>query len=172
MVKAAVAYGAANAADRPAQVALAWDKLAVAIGVEILKIVPGLVSTEVDARLSFDKDATVAKARQLIKMYEEAGVARERVLIKIASTWEGIKAAEQLEQEGIHCNLTLVFSICWTNNFLMMTITKMKVLNCLASQHLLTALLVCTSRRVCRSQGDADLPVCWSYSRLVQEKHG
>src|SRR4029453_9672918 len=77
---------------------------------EILKIVPGRVSTEVDAGLSFDTDGTVAKARKLIGMYQEAGIERDRILIKIASTWEGIRAAEQLEREGIHCNLTLLFS--------------------------------------------------------------
>jgi transaldolase len=86
------------------------DKLLVSFGCEILKIVPGRVSTEVDAGLSFDIDGTVGKARRLIGLYETAGVGRERVLIKIASTWEGIRAAEQLEREGIHCNLTLLFS--------------------------------------------------------------
>lgn len=88
----------------------ACDKLAVAIGCEILNIVPGLVSTEVDARLSFDSAATVAKARKLIQMYADAGIGRDRILIKIASTWEGIQAARTLEQEGIHCNLTLLFN--------------------------------------------------------------
>jgi transaldolase len=86
------------------------DRLFIDFGCEILKIVPGRVSTEVDAGLSFDTDGTVAKARKLIGMYKEAGIARDRVLIKIASTWEGIRAAEQLEREGIHCNLTLLFS--------------------------------------------------------------
>jgi transaldolase len=79
-------------------------------GIEILKIVPGRVSTEVDARLSFDTEGTISKARKLIGMYEEAGISRERILIKIAATWEGIRAAEVLEKEGIHCNLTLLFS--------------------------------------------------------------
>ena len=92
------------------QVALAMDRVAVNFGIEILKIVPGVVSTEVDARISFDKQATLAKARELIAMYEELGVSRERVLVKIAATWEGISAAEELEREGIHCNLTLLFS--------------------------------------------------------------
>lgn len=92
-------------------VSLAFDRLAVAFGIEILKIIPGRVSTEVDARLSYDTEATIAKARTLIAHYEAAGIDRERVLIKIASTWEGIKAAEVLEQEGIHCNLTLLFGI-------------------------------------------------------------
>lgn len=86
------------------------DGLLVLFGSEILKIVPGRVSTEVDARLSFDTAGTVAKAREIIARYERAGIGRERVLIKIASTWEGIKAAEQLEREGIRCNLTLLFS--------------------------------------------------------------
>jgi transaldolase len=86
------------------------DRLLVNFGCEILKIVPGRVSTEVDARLSFDTEGTLAKARKLIGLYDSAGVDRERVLIKIASTWEGIRAAERLEREGIHCNLTLLFS--------------------------------------------------------------
>ena len=88
------------------------DRLLIAFGVEILKYVPGRVSTEIDAALSFDLEATVAKGRELIALYEAAGVPRERVLIKIASTWEGIRAAEILEREGIHCNLTLLFSLC------------------------------------------------------------
>jgi transaldolase len=87
------------------------DNVLIAFGLEILKIVPGRVSTEVDARLSFDVDGTLLKARHLIAMYEKAGISRDRVLIKIASTWEGIKAAERLEREGIHCNLTLLFSL-------------------------------------------------------------
>ena len=88
----------------------ACDKLAVMIGCEILTMVPGVVSTEVDARLSFNREKTIAKARKLIQMYADAGVDRSRILIKIASTWEGIQAARQLEEEGIHCNLTLLFS--------------------------------------------------------------
>lgn len=87
------------------------DRLLVAFGLEILQIVPGRVSTETDARLSFDVDGTIAKARRLIELYERQGVDRERVLIKIASTWEGLCAARQLEREGIHCNLTLLFSL-------------------------------------------------------------
>ena len=86
------------------------DRLAVNFGREILKIVPGRVSTEVDARLSFDTQSTIAKARELIGLYETAGIARERILIKVGSTWEGIRAAAELEREGIHCNLTLLFS--------------------------------------------------------------
>jgi transaldolase len=86
------------------------DRLLVIFGLEILKIVPGRVSSEVDARLSFDREGTLAKAREIIALYEKAGIPRDRVLIKIASTWEGIKAAETLEKEGIHCNLTLLFS--------------------------------------------------------------
>ena len=86
------------------------DRLAVNFGREILKIVPGRVSTEVDARLSFDTAGTVAKARELIGLYETAGIERERILIKVGSTWEGIRAAADLEREGIHCNLTLLFS--------------------------------------------------------------
>ena len=88
----------------------ACDRLAVAIGGEILKLVPGRVSTEVDARLSFDTEATIAKAHKLVQLYADAGIGTERLLIKVASTWEGIRAAEQLEREGIHCNLTLLFS--------------------------------------------------------------
>ena len=88
----------------------AVDNFGVEIGCEILKIIPGRVSTEVDARLSFDTQATIDKARKLIALYQERGIGKERILIKIASTWEGIKAAEQLEKEGIHCNLTLLFS--------------------------------------------------------------
>jgi len=87
----------------------ALDEISVIFGREILKIVPGRVSTEVDARLSYDTAATITKARKLIGLYEQAGISRDRVLIKIAYTWEGIRAAEQLEQEGIHCNLTLLF---------------------------------------------------------------
>lgn len=86
------------------------DRFAVEIGKEILKIIPGRISTEVDARLSFDTQATLERARKLIALYEESGIARDRILIKIASTWEGIQAARQLEQEGINCNLTLLFS--------------------------------------------------------------
>jgi len=86
------------------------DHLFVSFGCEILKVIPGRVSTEVDASLSFDTEATIAKARKLISLYEKAGVSRERILIKVASTWEGIRAASRLEQEGIHCNLTLLFS--------------------------------------------------------------
>jgi transaldolase len=87
------------------------DHILVNFGLEILKIVPGRVSTETDARLSFDKEGSIAKGRQLIALYEKNGISRDRVLIKIASTWEGIKAAEVLEKEGIHCNLTLLFSL-------------------------------------------------------------
>ncbi|HJY05704.1 MAG TPA: transaldolase [Bryobacteraceae bacterium] len=90
---------------------LAFDRLAVAFGKRILQIVPKRVSTEVDARLSYDTQATIAKARDLIGQYEKAGISRERILIKIASTWEGIRAAEILEKEGIHCNLTLLFGL-------------------------------------------------------------
>jgi transaldolase len=87
------------------------DQLLISFGLKILEIVPGRVSTETDARLSFDTDATVAKGRQLIALYEAAGISRERILIKIASTWEGIRAAEILEKDGIRCNMTLLFSL-------------------------------------------------------------
>ncbi len=89
---------------------LACDHFAVSVGQEILKVIPGRISTEVDARLSFDSDTTLRRAERLIGLYEQAGIGRERVLIKIASTWEGIRAAEQLEKAGIQCNLTLLFS--------------------------------------------------------------
>ncbi len=104
-------FAQANSNNSETQLSVCMDKLTVNFGLEILKIVPGRVSTEVDARLSFDTPATIEKARELIQMYENAGVSRERILIKIASTWEGIQAAEVLEQEGIHCNLTLLFSL-------------------------------------------------------------
>ncbi|WP_348267526.1 transaldolase [Edaphobacter paludis] len=91
--------------------ALAFKNLAVAFGLKILEIVPGRVSTEVDARLSYDTEKSIATAREIIAQYEKAGVSRERVLIKLASTWEGIKAAEILEKEGIHCNMTLLFGL-------------------------------------------------------------
>jgi transaldolase len=88
------------------------DQVLVRFGLEILKIVPGRVSTEVDARLSFDRRATIERARRIIDLYAKAGIGRERVLIKVASTWEGIQAAAELEREGIHCNLTLLFAFC------------------------------------------------------------
>ncbi|RFP99840.1 transaldolase [Pseudomonas putida] len=97
-------------ADAKGNVDLACDKFAVAVGSGILRVIPGRISTEVDARLSFDEPALLAKARKLIELYEAAGVGRERVLIKLASTWEGIRAAEKLEKEGIQTNLTLLFS--------------------------------------------------------------
>src|ERR1700722_2589703 len=99
-----------NASDKDVA-ALAFKSLAVAFGKKILQIVPGRVSTEVDARLSYDTEKTMEQARDIIQQYDAAGIGRERVLIKIASTWEGIKAAEKLEQEGIHCNLTLLFGL-------------------------------------------------------------
>lgn len=109
VLAAAVAYAKSNASTADAQLSLASDKFAVDIGTAISKLVPGRVSTEVDARLSFDTDATIAKARQLVALYKENGISTDRILIKIASTWEGIQAARQLEQEGIQCNLTLLF---------------------------------------------------------------
>ncbi len=90
---------------------LAFKRLAVAFGQKILAIIPGRVSTEVDARLSYDKDASMQQAREIIKQYDKAGISRDRVLIKLASTWEGIQAAHQLETEGIHCNMTLLFGM-------------------------------------------------------------
>ena len=110
LIDEAVAYAKAQSADKTQQLIDAEDKLAVNIGLEILKIVPGRISTEVDARLSYDTQATVEKARKLIALYNAAGVSNDRILIKIASTWQGIRAAEILEKEGINCNLTLLFS--------------------------------------------------------------
>jgi transaldolase len=100
----------AGGGDEKQQAEAFMDRLFVSFGREILKHVPGRVSTEVDAGLSFNREGTLAKARHLIELYDKEGISRERVLIKVASTWEGIKAAEQLEREGIHCNLTLLFS--------------------------------------------------------------
>ena len=105
----AVNWAAAQSGDSKQQLSDAGDKFAVAIGQEILSIIPGRVSTEVDARLSFDTQATIDKAHKMIDLYEQSGISRERILIKMASTWEGIKAAEQLEKDGINCNLTLLF---------------------------------------------------------------
>ena len=110
LIDEAVAYAKAQSADKAQQLIDAEDKLAVNIGLEILKIVPGRISTEVDARLSYDTQATVEKARKFIALYNAAGISNDRILIKIASTWQGIRAAEILEKEGINCNLTLLFS--------------------------------------------------------------
>ncbi|GAB6261173.1 transaldolase [Photobacterium sp. R1] len=110
LIDDAIAYAKAQSNDKAQQIEDAGDKLAVNIGKEILNVVPGRISTEVDARLSYDTEASVAKARKLIKMYNDAGISNERILIKLASTWEGIRAAEVLEKEGINCNLTLLFS--------------------------------------------------------------
>lgn len=109
-IEQAVAWAKEQSSDKAQQIEDASDKLAVLIGKEISAVIPGRISTEVDARLSFDTQASVSKAKKLIKLYEDAGISKDRVLIKLASTWEGIKAAEQLEQEGIQCNLTLLFS--------------------------------------------------------------
>lgn len=105
----AISWAKSQSNDRGRQVRDAMDKLAVGVGLEVLKYIPGRISTEVDARLSFDTGATLDKARKLIGLYREAGVDNSHVLIKIASTWEGIRAAEVLEREGISCNLTLMF---------------------------------------------------------------
>lgn len=110
LIDEAVVYGKSKSSNADEQLDWALDKLLVNFGSEILKIVPGRVSTEVDARLSFDKEATIAKAQRIISLYKEAGVSKDRVLIKIASTWEGIQAAKELEEKyQIHCNLTLLF---------------------------------------------------------------
>lgn len=110
MLDAAIDAALKQGGTEQEQLGYATDLLAVMAGEKILKLIPGVVSTEVDARLSFDKDATLSKARRLIELYDQRGIDPGRVLIKIAATWEGIKAAEQLEKEGIHCNLTLLFS--------------------------------------------------------------
>jgi transaldolase len=110
LIDEAIAYAKSHSSDADQQVADTCDRLAVNIGKEILNVIPGRISTEVDARLSYDTDASVAKARKLISMYNEAGISNDRILIKLASTWEGIRAAEILEKEGINCNLTLLFS--------------------------------------------------------------
>jgi len=110
LLNEAVAWAKEQSSSSDQQVIDAADKLSVLIGLEILKTVPGRISTEVDSRLSFDTDASIAKAHKLMAMYKEAGISNDRILIKLASTWEGIKAAEQLEKSGINCNLTLLFS--------------------------------------------------------------
>jgi len=111
LVDEAIKYGNQHGKDEKSRLSITMDKLSVTFGKEITKIIPGLVSTEVDARLSFDTDATYRKAIQIINMYKEVGVPKERILIKIASTWEGCQAAKRLEQEGIHVNMTLLFSM-------------------------------------------------------------
>ncbi|XOV79018.1 MAG: transaldolase [Aestuariibacter sp.] len=110
LVLEAIEWAKGQSDDKQQQLIDAGDKLSVYFGREILDIVPGRVSTEVDARLSFDKAGTIKKAHRLIELYQAAGIEKERILIKIASTWEGIQAAEELEKEGINCNLTLLFS--------------------------------------------------------------
>jgi transaldolase len=109
LIEDAIAYAKKQGGSKEQQIENAADKLAVSIGLEIQKHIPGRISTEVDARLSFDIDAMVAKGRKIIQLYKDAGVDKSRVLIKLASTWEGIKAGEILEKEGINCNLTLLF---------------------------------------------------------------
>ncbi|CCK10540.1 Transaldolase [Cronobacter sakazakii 680] len=110
LIDDAVTWAKSQSSDRAQQVVDATDKLAVNIGLEILKLIPGRISTEVDARLSYDTEGSIAKAKRLIKLYNDAGISNDRILIKLASTWQGIRAAEQLEKEGINCNLTLLFS--------------------------------------------------------------
>ncbi|ATA26629.1 transaldolase [Brenneria goodwinii] len=110
LIDEAIAWARDQSDSREQQVIDASDKLAVNIGLEILKLIPGRISTEVDARLSYDTEASVAKAKRLIKLYNDAGISNDRILIKLASTWQGIRAAEQLEKDGINCNLTLLFS--------------------------------------------------------------
>lgn len=109
LVEDALSWAKKQGSDKDQQVLDAMDKLSVDVGLEVLQFIPGRISTEVDARLSFDREATLARARKLIGLYNEAGISNDRVFIKIASTWEGIKVAEILEREGINCNLTLMF---------------------------------------------------------------
>jgi transaldolase len=109
LVDEAVDYGKRRSDNSAEQSRLMMDKLAVSVGVRILDLVPGRVSTEVDARLSFDTEATITRAMQIMGLYDAAGIGKDRILIKIAATWEGIRAADLLEREGIHCNLTLMF---------------------------------------------------------------
>jgi len=111
LIDEAVTFANKATSDQSEKLQIAFEKLFIGFGLEILKIVPGRVSIEVDARLSFDTEKSVKKARELIMMFQKAGIGRERILIKLASTWEGIKAAEILAKEGIHCNLTLLFSL-------------------------------------------------------------
>ncbi len=111
LIDEAIAWARSRSDDLTQQVADAADKLAVNIGLEILTVIPGRISTEVDARLSYDTDASLVKARRLIKLYNDAGITNDRILIKLASTWQGIRAAEQLEKQGINCNMTLLFSM-------------------------------------------------------------
>lgn len=110
LIDDAINWAKSQSQDLAQQIEDAGDKLAVNIGVEILKTIPGRISTEVDARLSFDQQGSIAKAHKLVRLYQEAGIDKSRILIKLASTWEGICAARELEQEGINCNLTLLFS--------------------------------------------------------------
>ena len=109
-MKEAIAWGRAQQGDRDAVVSSVADRLAISVGAALSALVPGRVSTEVDADLSFDTEGSIAKAHQIIKAYEERGISRDRILIKLASTWEGIRAAERLQKDGIDCNLTLLFS--------------------------------------------------------------
>ncbi len=111
LIDEAIAYGKKKGKNPQEQKHYALDKVFVNFGLEILKIVPGRVSTEVDARLSFDIEASIHKAKNIISLYEDSGIDRKRVLIKLASTWEGVCAARELEKEGIHCNMTLLFSL-------------------------------------------------------------
>ncbi len=111
LVKEAIGFGQRNTNSPNEQINLILDKISVNFGVEILKIVPGRISTEVDSRLSFNTDETIKRAQHIMSLYADKDIGPERILIKIASTWEGIQAAQQLEKEGIHCNLTLLFSL-------------------------------------------------------------
>ena len=111
LIEEALSFGRKKGNSRAEKLSHAFDKACVNFGLEILKIIPGRVSTEVDARLSFDINGSVQKARELVSLYEAAGIDRKRILIKLASTWAGAQAASHLEKEGIHCNMTLMFSL-------------------------------------------------------------
>ena len=110
LVEDAVAYGRGHGTDTQSRTRWTMERLAVNFGAEILKVVPGRVSTEIDARMSFDPEGTLRRAEELVELYDQAGIDSDRVLFKIASTWEGIRTAERLERRGLHCNLTLLFS--------------------------------------------------------------
>ncbi len=118
LIDSAIEYANNKGGSIDEKVEWALDKTLINFGVEILKIIPGRVSVEVDVKLSFDKEATIEKSRRLVNLYKEAGINKEKVLFKIASTWEGIQAARQLEKEGIRCNLTLLFSFSQVSHFL------------------------------------------------------
>ena len=142
------------------------DKLAINFGCEILKIIPGRVSTEIDARLSFDTAETIKKAREIIHLYKEAGISKDRILVKIASTWEGIEAAKVLEKEGIHCNLTLLFSLVQAVAAAEAGATLVSVRTTFAKDEFLSTNIYFEIRSLSVSTTTA---LRWSYHRFFQE---